>query len=66
MAVDATPWDAIILRRGTPLYGMGDVLGQFPGWLLGDGTLREYEMKILSREVPSARLTAREGALVIN
>ncbi len=66
MAVDASHWDAIILRRGTPLYGMGDVLGRFQGCLLGDGTLREYEMKILSQEVPSVRLTAREGALVIN
>ncbi len=66
IAVDAYHWDALILKRGTPLYGIGDDLGHFPGWLLGDGTLREYEMKLLSQEVPSVRLTAREGALVIN
>lgn len=65
-AVHSFNWQVVVFRRGTPLYGMGNSMATFNGRVVGDGTLRQYEMKLLSQQVPAIWLTGKEGILVID
>lgn len=58
-------WQLIIFRGGVPLYGWRETLEQYAGRLVGDGTLRKYEMNVLIEEIPALWLTGNRGALVI-
>ena len=65
-AVHSYSWQVVLFRKGAPLYDVGDYMTAFDGQVVGDGTLREYEKKLLSQEVPAIRFTGNEGALVLN
>lgn len=58
-------WQMIICRRGIPLYGWGETFHNFTGRMVGDGTLRKYEMDQLREQVPALWLAGEKGALVI-
>lgn len=63
--IGAYDWQLILFRRGIPLSGWTDVLYQFPGRIVGDGTLWKYETRTLGDQISSIWLTGLEGALVI-
>ncbi|MDF1570232.1 MAG: ComEC/Rec2 family competence protein [Bacteroidales bacterium] len=65
-AIHSYYWQVVLFRKGTPLYGLGDFMATFGGRVVGDGTLRQYEMKLLSQQVPAIWLTGKEGVLVLH
>lgn len=66
VVIHSFQWQVIVFRRGSPLYGWRECLQQFSGRLVGDGTLRKYEMTVLGEQVPAIWFTGAKGPLVIH